>query len=917
MPFAVGQVQDVGLIFLSAMASSVVDDCVDAGLDPGDTLATTLATLSLSTAVVGLLIVLTGVLKLASIAQYCPLPVVGGYLAFVGAFMAISGAGLSSGLPLTVNPATWPALFAPDPLLKLLPAGIMVVLLSTVQRRCRSPYALPAFLLAVPILFHLVIQVCGLSLEQVRQGGWMAHTNPEDGQWRFWHLYDLYKGSGGGGRAFPYNILWSALPGQMGKLLGLYFVVAFGSSMDIAAIKTDFVIPEADEEGEEDGHKEADDEQAQAHRSKRDKKPTSDDDGVNYNKELITVGISNLVNGCVGVGLTGSYIFSQTLFSMKTGVQHRVMGVVVVVLEALVFAAPINTMAFLPNFYFGALVLWIGIDISKDWLYISRKKVAPLEYAMLVGTFLAVASLGLEVGIALGVLAAALHFAVEYARLSVTAFSVVPSRSGAVRSFRQRMVLEAFDGRVAAVALSGMIFFGSATTMAEKVSTIAAALLENQPSLVSAFKKKEKPGVSSSSSAVLSGSVSEGGSSRGSDLGTTAPSLSSSPHSHGSAVPPPPARRAVIGQLSRKMHALRSVPSARTLCQTYDGIEALYDTNTPPVSEQLQQQLQQGHQSLPQHPGSDVMLAAGEALQEAPLVLLLDFSRVHGVDATAARSFLTLHARLKRRGVTMALTGLRSDDGVSARIRKILLGQGLILSEVGQPNTNTNEGGLSEYGNCNHSTDAVPWFLTMDQGLHWCEEAFLRVAERHGLCEPPPSCVTLAEVLRTNLEVPRAFLGLGSIDHEGVGAVLQSFCTRQLMHSNEVLFDRGNPSDCMYIVEKGIVSCWMDYARSSIRGRAAAAALPLDMALHPNRSARLLEYGPGGIVGDLDFALQRPRSFVAMCRGEGSVWRLTRGEFERLAREKPQVLVLLQTVVLRLNCLSASHAFEALERARI
>lgn len=29
----------------------------------------------------------------------------------------------------------------------------------------------------------------------------------------------------------PSNILWSALPGQAGKLLALYFVVAFGSSM--------------------------------------------------------------------------------------------------------------------------------------------------------------------------------------------------------------------------------------------------------------------------------------------------------------------------------------------------------------------------------------------------------------------------------------------------------------------------------------------------------------------------------------------------------------------------------------------------------------------------------------------------------------------------------------------------------------
>ncbi|KAI7835444.1 hypothetical protein COHA_010661, partial [Chlorella ohadii] len=86
MPFAVGQVQDVGLIFLSAMASAVVQQCGEAGWGEADTLATVLATLTLATAVVGVLIVGTGALRLAGLVQYVPLPVVGGYLCFVGYF---------------------------------------------------------------------------------------------------------------------------------------------------------------------------------------------------------------------------------------------------------------------------------------------------------------------------------------------------------------------------------------------------------------------------------------------------------------------------------------------------------------------------------------------------------------------------------------------------------------------------------------------------------------------------------------------------------------------------------------------------------------------------------------------------------------------------------------------------------------
>lgn len=51
----------------------------------------------------------------------------------------------------------------------------------------------------------------------------------------------------------------------------------------------------------------------------------------------------------------------------------------------------------------------------------------------------------------------------------VTAFTVVPSRSGAVRTFEQRTVLEQFNPRCVAVSLSGYIFFGSSVKISDKV----------------------------------------------------------------------------------------------------------------------------------------------------------------------------------------------------------------------------------------------------------------------------------------------------------------------------------------------------------------------------------------------------------------------------------------------------------------
>jgi sulfate permease, SulP family len=920
MPFAVGQVQDVGLIFLSAMASGVVDDCKEAGIDDANTLATALATLTVATTTVGILIVATGALKLASFVQFCPLPVVGGYLAFVGAFMFLSGAGLAAGVPLSVSPKTWIPLFSLDPVLRLLPALVMVAALSAVQRRSRSPYSLPLFLLIVPAMFYIVVFLGGWSLTDVRDKGWMSHPQPEDFQWRFWRLYDLYNfggdgtissssssdllsydfnlsttrstSTGVGNVVFgvysslsslwsnfpPKNIYWEAVPRQAGKLVGLYFVVAFGSSMDIAAIQ-------------------------------------SDAPDVDYNSELVTVGLSNVVTGIAGVGLTGSYIFSQTLFSLKMGIDSRMMGAVVAAAEMLVFMMPVNTMAYVPNFYFGALVLWIGIDIAKDWLYIAAKKVAPIEFAMIVGTFLAVAAFGLELGIAAGILAAALHFAIEYARMSVKAFTVVPSRSGAVRSFKQRMVLEAFDGRVAAVALTGMVFFGSATTMADQVLKVAAVLLECQP--------HGSPGSDISSTGGGLGCGGSAGSSAA-ELLSVAATSSRTGAGHGDDSGGAENRRVkpTSSQLTRNMRALRTIPSVATLFRTYDGVAALADGFENENSQSFLPA--SGSGSGIDIGGGSSMIAAGKALQEAPLVLLLDLSRVHGIDATAARSFLTLHSRLRQRGIRLALTGLRADDAAGKRVRKLLIGQGLILQQPTLPTSsfefeNTHNAPLSPTATAtdgsSSSSSTCAWFPTIDEGLNWCEESFLHVAEKYGLCDPPAVSVTLAEVLRANLEVPRAFLGMTHVDHAAAASLLENYFTKQIIVENEVLFDRSDPADALYIVERGSVACFMDYSLSSVRNRAAVAVVPGELAVP--HTARILEYGPGGIVGDLDFTLQRPRSFVAKCRKAGALWKLSRAEFERLAHEAPQVLVLLQTVVLRLNCLSATHALEALERTHI
>jgi len=63
--------------------------------------ATTLVSLSLSTGLLGLALMLTGHLKLAGLVQYLPLPVVGGYLAYIGLYCFEAGLSLMSGVDVS------------------------------------------------------------------------------------------------------------------------------------------------------------------------------------------------------------------------------------------------------------------------------------------------------------------------------------------------------------------------------------------------------------------------------------------------------------------------------------------------------------------------------------------------------------------------------------------------------------------------------------------------------------------------------------------------------------------------------------------------------------------------------------------------------------------------------------------------
>eukprot|EP00877_Chromochloris_zofingiensis_P013889 jgi/Chrzof1/8754/Cz03g23090.t1 len=434
LPFAVGQPQDVGLIFLSSMATGIADLGRELKLSDDMMVGTALLTNAVATVIVGVLTLIVAKFKLATLVQYVPLPVVGGYLGYVGYFCLAAGIGLGCNTRIDTF-SSWLHLFTKDALIKLIPTLCAALVLLFVLTKSRSPWAPPLVLAFIPAMFHVYLLASGHTLAEAQDNGWVLKPEGKGTQ-QFWELYKLYNI-----RDFKLDGIY--LPGlirQVPKMLGLFFVVTFGSCLDVAAIQTDMPVP------------------------------------IDFNRELGTVGLSNIVVGLSGSGYTGSYIFSQTIFSMRAGVKSAWHGAVIALMEAMIFLLPFSVVPYLPTFFFGALLTVFGIEISADWLIRSAAKVTRAEYCLLLATFLAIMQFELEAGVLIGILLCTIYFAVTYARAHLTHFTVVSSRSSAVRTYKERKLLDACSNRMVAVALSGYIFFGSSVSISAKVLRIAEAL---------------------------------------------------------------------------------------------------------------------------------------------------------------------------------------------------------------------------------------------------------------------------------------------------------------------------------------------------------------------------------------------------------------------------------------------------------
>ena len=75
------------------------------------------------------------------------------------------------------------------------------------------------------------------------------------------------------------------------------------------------------------------------------------------------------------MGFTGSYIFSQTIFTYRTGVHSRWIGGLIMVVFFYIVVSEVNVLQVAPLFFLGSTLIFIGYDLLYEWLWEIRHQV--------------------------------------------------------------------------------------------------------------------------------------------------------------------------------------------------------------------------------------------------------------------------------------------------------------------------------------------------------------------------------------------------------------------------------------------------------------------------------------------------------------------------------------------------------------
>lgn len=126
-------------------------------------------------------------------------------------------------------------------------------------------------------------------------------------------------------------------------------------------------------------------------------------------------------------------------------------------------------MAWIPKVALGALVLWLGLDLLRQWLWDLRKELSRIDLAQVVSILVCVIVFGYVVGFLAGLLAACIFFVVNYSHMPYIRLdtTLATARSSVIRDVADQRYLTEAGATCRIGRFEGFIFFGVANSIYE------------------------------------------------------------------------------------------------------------------------------------------------------------------------------------------------------------------------------------------------------------------------------------------------------------------------------------------------------------------------------------------------------------------------------------------------------------------
>lgn len=350
--------------------------------------------------------------QLSGLIRYIPFPVMAGFLASTGWLMTSGALNIIAQTPLSFAGLQQ---FLRDPLNPALGLGLLVAAsLFALARRVSGALLIPLVVATATLLVNLALASPWCSAEACRPELWM-----------FPRLSALPW-------LAPWNIAWDSsylnhfvqnLPG----LLVICFVGLLTILLSVTSLELSF-------------KKEFD-----------------------LNQSLRTHALLSGAAALLG-GFTSIISIGRTSLNKQAG-GGAVSGVIAAGLCLVALLGGGAMLAYIPKAALGGLVLYLGLNMLKQWLWDQRHNVDLHEYAQIVLILALVAKFGFMVGFSAGLLISCAMFIVSFSRTPIAdlATHLAVFSSSVVRSPTEADCLRAHGASTLLYRLSGYVFFGSAS----------------------------------------------------------------------------------------------------------------------------------------------------------------------------------------------------------------------------------------------------------------------------------------------------------------------------------------------------------------------------------------------------------------------------------------------------------------------